>query len=83
MKPPDVVPDAVIESIARRHVVWVNTNPHHASCRDDWPWEQPEWTPLMGRFEGILKELRWSGDHYSFNFAGIYVGIELDGYMHT
>ena len=31
----------------------------------------------------ILKTLRWSGDHYSFDFAGMYVGVELDGYMHT
>lgn len=37
----------------------------------------------MSRFQDILKALRWSGDHYSFMFAGMYVGVELDGYMHT
>lgn len=30
-----------------------------------------------------LRPLRWSGDHYSFVTNGMYVGIELDGYMHT
>lgn len=27
--------------------------------------------------------LRWSGDHYSFVTGGMYVGVELDGYLHT
>lgn len=31
----------------------------------------------------ILKELRWSGDHFSFNRWGMYVGVELDGYIHS
>ena len=37
----------------------------------------------MERFERFLKDLHWSYDHYSFNFAGMYVGVELDGHMHT
>ncbi len=35
------------------------------------------------RAEEIAASLRWQGDHYSFDCAGMYVGIELDGYMHT
>jgi hypothetical protein len=31
----------------------------------------------------ILKDLRWSGDHYSFSRWGMYVGVELDGHIHT
>jgi len=27
--------------------------------------------------------LRWSYDHFSFDAHGMYVGIELDGYLHT
>lgn len=30
-----------------------------------------------------LAALRWSGDHFSFNAHGMYVGVELDGYLHT
>jgi hypothetical protein len=33
--------------------------------------------------EKILSELRWSMDHFSFNLHGMYVGIELDGYIHS
>lgn len=31
----------------------------------------------------ILSSLRWSYDHYSFQRWGMYVGVELDGYIHT
>lgn len=31
----------------------------------------------------ILANLRWSYDHFSFNRWGMYVGVELDGYIHT
>jgi hypothetical protein len=31
----------------------------------------------------ILKQLSWSGDHFSFNRWGMYVGVECDGYIHT
>ncbi len=31
----------------------------------------------------ILDTLRWSYDHFSFNRWGMYVGVELDGYIHT
>ncbi len=31
----------------------------------------------------ILTNLRWSGDHYSFIVHGMYVGCELDGYVHS
>jgi S-adenosylmethionine synthetase len=35
-------------------------------------------------YKEILQSLlRWSGDHYSFNKWGMYVGVELDGYIHT
>lgn len=98
MNPPDKVPDAVIESIAKSHVKYERQGecPFH-----DHKWDGhhiPETIALpcgkeapnpctcvvkMVRFEFILKQLRWSGDHYSFNFAGMYVGVELDGYMHT
>ena len=31
----------------------------------------------------IFKDLRFAGDHYSFNRWGMYVGVEFDGYIHT
>lgn len=31
----------------------------------------------------ILTDLRFAGDHYSFNRWGMYVGVEFDGYIHT
>lgn len=31
----------------------------------------------------ILQQLRFAGDHYSFNRWGMYVGVEFDGYIHT
>ena len=31
----------------------------------------------------ILGKLRWSGDHFSFDWHGIYVGVEVDGYCHS
>lgn len=31
----------------------------------------------------ILKDLRWSMGYFSFNRWGMYVGVELDGYIHT
>lgn len=76
MQPPDKVPDAVIQSIANRHIKWEG-----CCCRD--PEFCPRSKPVMKDFQRYLRELRWSGDHYSFNFAGMYVGVELDGYMHT
>lgn len=33
--------------------------------------------------EEILKSLRKMSDHWAFQFYGMYVGIEEDGYMHT
>jgi hypothetical protein len=30
-----------------------------------------------------IADLRWSMDHFSFQCGGMYVGIELDGYMHS
>lgn len=101
MKPPDVVPDAVIESIAGKHVLyerqgecpehdhkwngryvspWKDHNGAHAGDREVLPCTC---VVKMARFQDILKALCWSGDHYSFDFAGMYVGVELDGYMHT
>ncbi len=65
MKPPDKVPEAVIDAIAK----WYGMH------RDE------------GRraegFQQALRELRWSLDHYSFDAMGMYVGVELDGYLHT
>lgn len=31
----------------------------------------------------IFNDIRWSGDHFSFNRWGMYVGVELDGLIHT
>jgi hypothetical protein len=31
----------------------------------------------------ILTAMRWAGDHYFVNRWGMYVGIEVDGYIHT
>ena len=33
--------------------------------------------------ELYLSDLRWSGDHYSFMCGNMYVGVEVDGYLHT
>ena len=33
--------------------------------------------------ESILASLRWSGDHFSFIRWGMYIGVELDGYIHS
>jgi hypothetical protein len=33
--------------------------------------------------ESILKDLRWSMDHFSFSRWGMYIGIEMDGYIHS
>ncbi len=70
MKPPDVVPDAVIESIA-------------FSCGMSSNESNGGHPPMAEEFQRRLKELCWRGDHYSFNTNGMYVGVELDGYMHT
>ena len=31
----------------------------------------------------ILAGLRWSTDHFSFVINGMYVGCEIDGYLHS
>lgn len=31
----------------------------------------------------ILSQLQWNGDHWWFRYAGMYVGVETDGYIHT
>jgi hypothetical protein len=35
------------------------------------------------RAQEILSQLRWSGDHFSFMAGNMYVGVEVDGYLHT
>ncbi len=35
------------------------------------------------RAEEYLQALRWSGDHFSFNAHGMYIGVESDGYLHS
>lgn len=35
------------------------------------------------RAQEYLAALRWSGDHYSFMVGNMYVGVEVDGYLHT
>ena len=35
------------------------------------------------KFNDIMPSVRWSYDHFSFNYGGMYVGVELDGYVHT
>lgn len=94
MLPPDKVPDAVIDSIAKSHVKFLRQGecPVHSRMwkgnyvgGDEFDrWDNPCTCHVkMERFERILRELRWNYDHYCFNFAGMYVGVELDGYMHT
>jgi hypothetical protein len=34
-------------------------------------------------YDKIVSELRWSMDHYSFMLGEMYVGCELDGYIHS
>lgn len=36
-----------------------------------------------GRAQEYISGLRWSGDHYSFMVGSMYVGVEVDGYLHT
>jgi hypothetical protein len=31
----------------------------------------------------ILAGLKWNRDHYFFEKWGMYVGVEVDGYIHT
>lgn len=95
MKPPNVVPDAVIDSIAQSHVKFLRQGecPLHdgtwrglsISLADSLEHVAIPCTCAVSsqRFEHILRELKWNGDHYYFYFAGMYVGVELDGYMHT
>lgn len=96
MTPPDKVPMEVIDSIAHRHVKWVRQGdcPRHdtyggeaATEKGNTDYNHGSYTCTcacsMARFQDILRNLRWNFDHYSFNFAGMYVGVELDGYMHT
>ena len=35
------------------------------------------------RAQEYIAALRWCGDHYSFMCGGLYVGIEVDGHLHT
>lgn len=89
---PDKVPDTVINAIAEKHVKYVRQGEcpsHDNTWKGKWvPRDEREDAPCtcaikMARFNDILKALEWSYDHYYFNYAGMYVGVELDGYMHT
>ena len=33
--------------------------------------------------ESILSSMKWHGDHYGFMLGTMYVGCELDGFLHT
>lgn len=35
------------------------------------------------QYTEILKQLKWNRDHFYFERWGMYVGVELDGYIHT
>jgi hypothetical protein len=35
------------------------------------------------RAQEYLNGLRWSYDHFSFNAHGMYIGCEVDGYLHS
>ena len=47
------------------------------------PWRGVAWKQTDAIAREVVSQLRKGSDHYSFTFAGMYVGIELDGYMHT
>lgn len=98
MNVPDKVPMTVIDSIAKSHVRFERQGQcprHDGRFNGHWcgmPEDAREDNGFViactcrvhtARFEDILKALRWSFGHYSFDFAGMYVGVELDGYMHT
>ena len=92
MEAPRYVPDAVIDSIAKSHVKYWRQGecPYHDNTwQGHWIDRAADANPpcacavRMAKFEAILKDLRWSGDHYSFILGSMYVGVELDGYMHT
>jgi phage FluMu protein Com len=41
---------------------------------------------LPKSYQAIVEQpslLRWSGDHFSFMCGKMYVGVEVDGYLHT
>lgn len=38
---------------------------------------------LNSKVDVYLASLRWSIDHFSFYVHGMYVGVEVDGYLHT
>lgn len=91
MTMPEKVPEAVIQSIADYALQYHKQGecPYHdGRWQEQYLYDDKHTRPCtcvvkMARFEDFLKQLRWSYDHYSFNFAGMYVGVELDGYMHT
>lgn len=74
MKEPSPMPDAVIESVFSAHT-------RHEKC--------PECGHLLkvdaSKAHRILREMYWLGLEgcYGFNLAGMFVGVEVDGYMHT
>lgn len=74
MKEPSPMPDGVIDSVFSFHAKPC------LCCREE---RRECKNPDVRGAHQILRKMRWMGDHYSFTYAGMYVGVELDGYIHT
>jgi len=85
MKEPCPMPDAVIQSVLKTHIKPCPCCRERAprACRHREPGEDECQNPDTSKAWHTLREMRWMGDHYAFNLVGMYVGVELDGYMHT
>ena len=68
MKQPDAVPQAVKDALLR----WAEQHPA-GKTRDGRP------------FPREIPSIRWDPCNgcYYFHFAGMYCGVEIDGYIHT
>jgi hypothetical protein len=70
---PQAVLDTMIKHAARR-ATGTDDRPEDRATRD---------VEILRIASETARALRWSYDHFSFDFAGMYVGVELDGHMHS
>lgn len=57
--------------------------PYRIKCYGQSPWRGVAWEQTDDEARAIVAKTRWAGNHYGFQSTGMYIGIELDGYMHT
>ena len=87
MTQPDKVPMPVVEGVAslvRETAACPACNGASRAYCDRCEGEGRVDKPAVRQFEKLLQELRWAGDHYCIpNWHGMYIGIEVDGYVHS